>query len=439
MSRRLPRLATTCLILVIAVALYVRLEAVNTFVSAHPATADRLVGDEAAYDHLGTRIAAGEPLDRPTFMPLYPAFLASAYWLLGRNLNSPLWIQAFLGAATVLLLFSHARKHHGIGVALIASAIVALHPDLVAATTRLQPENLYVPLLLVSVTALFSLMAHPKRGTAVLFGLSVAAMVYCRPDALLLPAVLLLFGALSGWGLRRTTRVTALALVTLAVVLAPWTLHNWQTYGVAHPLVDNGAEIRANEPTTGAQGDERVDVLTQRALGSIVAEPLTYGRRSAMKIFFYWAGDPSADWASLQDRSVWEAIKAALVFLLVPICLVAAWLLRRRLFSDFLPYVVIVLYFTVAQGLLWTAASLSLPLHPLLVIVLASAMVGRSSSGRESYHQLARRRARLIIPGPSAGRRTRTNSGTTGWPKNGVMDRAFGEQSRRGRARNIIP
>jgi hypothetical protein len=198
------------------------------------------------------------------------------------------------------------------------------------------------------------------------------------------------------------------AAVTVVAALVPWTIHNRRTYGVTHPLTPstavlwqgspeyyelwregrsyldiwtvelNGARNGGHDPTSW-EGDR---YFTRRAVASIRADPLTYAWYSAQKLVYYWTGHPSADWRPLAYMGSIERLMYLATYLFAPVCFVAAMVLRfwRRL-DEFLPYILLGLYFTGVHVVLWSELRLSLPLQPLLAAVLATALLQWAPSG----------------------------------------------------------
>jgi len=405
---RLGRYELVLIGLVVVVALFARFDAASAFNAMHRNDPSRLVGDEPGYHYLAQQIATGQPLDWPGRMPLYPLFIGAIFALIGENLNGATYAQALVGAITVLLLMVLVQRYHGAPTALVCGLIVAVHPGLVTTVTRLLTEVLYVPLLLLAVAALFELTRAPTVRTAVAFGVAVALATYCRPTSALLPALVLGVGAVRGWRRTITLRLTAVAFGVLLVAMVPWTVHNWKMYGVLHPLASSNGALWQGSPEyyqLMRQGRTYLDIwktelnpalngghdvtwwagdryFTERGLRSIAQHPLTYVWYSLHKVAYYWVGHPTADWYFVGWLKWWGRVKGGFPFIWAPVCLAAAWLLRRRLWSEFLPYGLVVAYFTVIHSLTWAEGRLSLPLHPLLSIWFACAMISWSSASR---------------------------------------------------------
>lgn len=393
-----------CLFLILAFALYVRVDAAADHIARYPDPTTRLLGDEPGYEYLAERWAAGESLNWPARMPLYPMVLGTAYASFGVNLNVALYLQALLGVASVALLYVVVRRYHDDAVALVAAALMAAHPGVVLIGTKILSENLYIPLLILVTAGLFEVIKRPSVKTSVVFAGLVALSAYCRPTSALLFS-LVPFAGLSGTlPIRRRLFLTAVSAAVVCVALIPWTVHNWRMYRVLHPLTPTIAVLwqgspeyydlwrsgrgyldiwenelnpetnGGHEPTTW-EGDR---YFTRRALQSIRERPLTYTWYSLQKIIYYWIGHPSADWAGLRYMSGWERLQYLVTYLWAPLCFVAAIYLRfwRRL-QDFLPYILLAIYFTAVHATLWSELRLSLPLQPILTVFLATALVER--------------------------------------------------------------
>ena len=392
------------LVLILAVAVYVRIHAAADHIIRHPDQTTRLLGDEPGYQYLAERWAAGESLDWPARMPLYPIFLGTGYALFGVDLDLALYLHVLLGVATVAVLYVVVRRYHGESVALLAAALLSVHPGVILAGTKLHSENLYILLLILVAVGIFELRKRPCVKSSLLFAFSAAVSAYCRPTSALL-FVLVPF-ALVGTPLpmRRRLELTAVAGAAVLVALVPWAVHNWRTYDVVHPLtptiavlwqgspeyyelwrggrsyldiwsVELNATLNGGHEPTSWEGDR---YFTRRALASIRAEPLTYAWYSMQKVIYYWAGHPSADWGGVPHMRAGERIAYIVTYLWAPLCFFAALTLRfwRRL-EEFLPYLLLPVYFTAVHVTLWAELRLSLPLQPLLTVFLAVALVER--------------------------------------------------------------
>jgi tetratricopeptide (TPR) repeat protein len=189
------------------------LRAVHLLESAGDPFRHHLILDSAFYDQWARAIVAGRPFGDGPFLqaPLYPYFLAGVYALFGAHPGAALWIQALLGAATVTCAALVAQRAWGRAGAFAAGLLLALY----------LPGIFYTGVLLVPVLATFllalALLFTPRW--PLLAGLCTGAAGLAHP--LLLPGGLV--ALLGGLRLRRPA---VLAILGVALGLAPATIHN---------------------------------------------------------------------------------------------------------------------------------------------------------------------------------------------------------------------
>lgn len=206
--------------------------------------------DETAYLELAEAILnQGEytSLFRP---PAYPTFIAIVAKL-GGGLQSVRVGQVWLSSVTVLLVFAVARRHLGAGVALVAAALLAFDPVLIAFSHLLWSETLYL-FLFWSMLGLLMLPGfrptpHVRWLLAGLFlgaaGLARAVVLTAAPFVV---GWLLWRGHRDGEGkawqrLRRPLLASCLFAMGALLVVLPWSFRNLKATG-AFVLVDtNGA------------------------------------------------------------------------------------------------------------------------------------------------------------------------------------------------------
>lgn len=195
---------------------------------------------------------------RPTAYrpPLYPVLLAPMVAALGDGKSLRIGIallHAGLGAVTILLTASAARRW---GLApvrvLVAAAIVAFDPVLVAQCRMVMTETLTATLLAASLAALG---VAGRRGAA-LSGMALGLSALCRPSTLPIAGLLAVAGSIVGPGTRRERlwRGGVLALSTFAI-LVPWALRNAATFGEPVWTTTHGGYTLAlaNNPTYYAE------------------------------------------------------------------------------------------------------------------------------------------------------------------------------------------
>ena len=136
-----------------------------------------LAGRGFTYQFLGTTY-------RSYMEPLYPGLCAAVYALTGHSFLALGLVQALLGTALVGLVFACGRRLAGDAAGLWAATLAAVHPGLIAYTTKFHPFVLDSLLLLAVVAAcLFFSSTRPVR-SAVVLGAAIGVCVLSRATVL---------------------------------------------------------------------------------------------------------------------------------------------------------------------------------------------------------------------------------------------------------------
>jgi len=182
-------------------------------------------------------LVAGHVVWRPWIhYPVGYSFLLSLFYrVFGAGLLVAPVLNALLGGAVAAVVHRIGRHFTTPGRAMLAAALVALHPGLIAYSPLVMTEVLATTLLL---SAGLLLLAWPGTWRAYLGAgavLGVATLV--RPDSLLaLPLVVLMGGRPFTKSLVRALAALAVALV----VVLPWTYRNCQTLDGCALVSTNG-------------------------------------------------------------------------------------------------------------------------------------------------------------------------------------------------------
>ena len=164
-------------------------------------------------------------IDRPTaeHPPLYTVVLWGLAELGGRSATLQALTGTVFGAGTIALVGLLGRRVAGERAGLIAAALAALYPTLVAADGALMSESLFGLLTAAMLLLAYRLVDEPGVGRAVALGAVAGLAALTRGEALLLLLLVLVPV------LRRPAGVRAalVALAALVVVLTPWTVRNW--------------------------------------------------------------------------------------------------------------------------------------------------------------------------------------------------------------------
>jgi 4-amino-4-deoxy-L-arabinose transferase-like glycosyltransferase len=203
-----------------------------------------VAGDGLEFHTLAKQLAAGEGYVEPLFLapahlptadkpPLYPVLLA-APGLLGAS--SVVWnriVSCVMGAGLVALLGLLGRRAGGDRTGLAAAAVGAVYPLFVALDGSVRSESLYAPLVALALLAAYRLRDRPGWRRAASLGAVIGLAALTRSEAVLLLA---LAPVAAPTGRARATVVAVLACV---LVLSPWLIRNWSTFG--QPVLSTNA------------------------------------------------------------------------------------------------------------------------------------------------------------------------------------------------------
>lgn len=370
-----------------------------------------LVGDEIEYDIEGRFIAEGKwfwsttpygnPHESLWKAPGYPAFVGVLYSLLGSDPDRVFAVQSLIGPVTVILTWALARRLFDPAVALLAAAVVALHPFAWQFEVRLFAEALVTPLTVLFFILLLDRPLDARR--AIGLGVLIGATVLIRPSAIyLLPAAAVASLVATGW--RRGLMLSGVTLLLAVLVVAPWTIRNYSVSGAFVPVSVQDAALygvfnddAANDPEFPwawryrTQRDQDIvfrerpipdaefrEILRDRAFDYIREHPASVPKA------FFWNG-LSRFWdvrrpshilgeAAATGRSrLPTVVGIALHYVLLPLALLGLWFGRHR------PAVVLPLLATaLGASIVFTADATTryrAPFEPLIAILASFAAV----------------------------------------------------------------
>lgn len=205
--------------------------------------------DTGRYDFWGQRFADGKDMvnyvsGEPTAFgaPGYPLALGGLYFVVGHSVLAAQVLNAFLGAATAILVCALGLRVASRPAAFLAALLVAAFPSQVFFSSLLMTEMLYTALL---VLALLLVVWEADAGRQrwpllVLLGLVLGYGALVRGEALLLPLAFLVYWAAVHRGWRPALRKTVVVGVVMAAVIAPWTARNAVQMGAPLLLTSHG-------------------------------------------------------------------------------------------------------------------------------------------------------------------------------------------------------
>lgn len=348
------------------------------------------LGDATAYHLLAANLAHGRgyirPFDdlllhlrRPTaeYPPLFPLLLALPARLGAHSVEQQRIFLAFVGAGTVSLVGLLGRRVVSPAVGLIAAALAAVYPMLFLSEATLMAESLYVGLVALLLLCAYRAYDDPKPVRFVVLGAAIGLATLTRAEGILLGIVVVV--PLAMW-LRNLTARERIARIGVAlgvalVVVAPWTIRNAVRFHAFVPVSNNVATLIDGANCDATYGGSQIGLWRETfstldvGLGPAFAQArycfvgfdirdphfdeakaasadtragLRYARHhlgslpkvAAVRVLRTWglyAPSQQVNFESLEGRPrSWQLRGTQMYWVLLPLALVGAVLLRRR-------------------------------------------------------------------------------------------------------------
>jgi 4-amino-4-deoxy-L-arabinose transferase-like glycosyltransferase len=208
--------------------------------------------DAFEYDYYGHSIAAGEGYGRSGYLlqggpaairgPGYPYLLGATYAASDDSTDAARYLNAALGALTVLLVYLIAKRIWGRRAALLATVFTAVFPPLVLLSRDLVSESLFIPLELGAVLCVleFRRSGGAWRWAAGAGGLCGLAILTRNTGFVLAIPIALGLWRSEGRPLGRSLSGPLVALACAGVVIAPWLLRDAAEFGRFVPVTTSG-------------------------------------------------------------------------------------------------------------------------------------------------------------------------------------------------------
>jgi hypothetical protein len=211
--------------------------------------------DENYYYPLAEKLLAGRFEDgyivRP---PLYPLFLAACLRIVGGGFTGALVIASLLRGMLIVGVACMGRRFIAPAAGVAAAILCAVYPLLIWTYTRFVTEVLYIPVFLMSIyfldravhtrrsqdmaaAGLLAGLAALVRSTSLLFSLAAAVWLVIRKSD-------------SGRFSRNNLTSAAVLVVSMLVMISPWTIRNAAVHEALIP-VDNAAAFNLWLITSG--------------------------------------------------------------------------------------------------------------------------------------------------------------------------------------------
>lgn len=313
------------------------------------------LADGHGYIQPGPFEAAGE--ERPTAdkPPLYPFVVALPMLVAGGGWEVQHVAGALIGTATVAVIALLGRRVAGERVGLIAAALAAVYPLLIAADGSLRSESLYALTIALALLCAYRLHELPSARRAAVAGVVIGLSTLTRSEAVVLIVLLVLPLALLVAPRRRALRLTAVASLACLLVLAPWLARTWAAFDRPVFVSTNSGGLLAGANCEQAYHGE---FLGQWVFGclrpprseneaevsaELARDGIEYARDNAGRLPVVVAVRVLRTWELYRPRQQWhfeeffegrdrQVQKAgiAMYFLMVPLAVAGALALRRR-------------------------------------------------------------------------------------------------------------
>jgi 4-amino-4-deoxy-L-arabinose transferase-like glycosyltransferase len=160
--------------------------------------------------------------------PAYPAFIAVIYTVFGQSHNAVFIMQALLSGLNVMLCYFLIRRLHSRRVALFSALLFAINPFTVWYTSRLMVETLFMTICLLIFITSYSLFKRATITGAILTGVTVAVAAFIKSIALAFPILVIILLLISTGSILKTLQYSSVVVLTLIVLVLPWTIRNYQ-------------------------------------------------------------------------------------------------------------------------------------------------------------------------------------------------------------------
>lgn len=309
------------LVAVLALALLLRVAFVLLYPQVPP-----VIGDDRMYDQVGWSLATGggfsggfatedrdrpgrpAPLDLPgspeaSIGPVYPAFLATVYWIFGHEFWAARIAQACLSCFSIVFLYRLAVDSVGRAAARISAVLVASYPALIFYSGMLLTETLALSFLVLLVWAVYRAVHTESSRWWVAAGSVAGITVLLRAEVIVLIPFLAGAGAWLAPSRVRLQQLAIFGLVTMLIV-GVWTTRNYVTFERFILVSAHGGdtiwlstmgwtEWNYDDPelialTEGLDYLEQDRVLGQEGIRNIIADPLGYLGTSVARLPHFW-------------------------------------------------------------------------------------------------------------------------------------------------------
>ncbi|MBN1592938.1 MAG: glycosyltransferase family 39 protein [Candidatus Coatesbacteria bacterium] len=193
----------------------------------------KLVHEMNGYNYAARSMLAGKGFVcvedrgyRAFLPPGYSFFQAGIYWLFGHSLFAARFIQAILGALTVVFTYILARYMFEDKVAMLGAWILAFYPQSVQFADLMQTETVFLFFFMLAMIFFFQSLESADWRAILTAGILLGISALVR--SIIMFYVPLIIGFLIIFKRdRRMIKTTVIVLLLMAAVILPWTIRNY--------------------------------------------------------------------------------------------------------------------------------------------------------------------------------------------------------------------
>lgn len=197
------------------------------------------VSDQDIYHRTAISVAEGKGLlddsGRPTayWAPGYTFYIALFYKLFGPHLQVAFWANALSYLMFVIGVYVFAKELYSKEIAWLAATLCAWYPSFIFYSTILASEIFFLALLLWGLYFCCRCINSSSRAFifAILGGILFGVAILTRPQALVIPAIILVIGFVYKKNMAWLVLQLFLLLLGSALVLIPWAIRNKEQLG----------------------------------------------------------------------------------------------------------------------------------------------------------------------------------------------------------------
>lgn len=408
-SLRVPRGFAARLAIVALVALVVRLVYVLAVSPSLGLDAiwyvlqSETIADGVGYVDPAPFFERGAVVATANFPPLWPTLLGAANFVgVAETERAYQVIGAVVGSGVVVLTGMLGRRVAGEQVGLVAAALCAACPLLVAADGSLMADSLFVALVLVALLLAYRAARGGGPGVWAALGFVLGLAALAHSEGLVLAPVLVVPLA---WRLRsraaaRRAALAALALAVTAATLVPWAVRNSLALDDVTLLSNNSGSLLEGANCSRTYGGEHLGSWDPRCLRFTRAPGLTEAESAArardaglryarahpgrlplvgsVRVLRSWGFYDPIDQArseAVETRHAdWQVLGWAFSVAMVPLAVAGAVLLGRR-GTDIVPLLAVVVGITLVVIASWGNQRFHLAADPVVLVLAAAALV----------------------------------------------------------------